>query len=64
MIFPMGRQQSGASLLSWQRVLETRTYKAVWIVGHKTRQAHASGMSGSGGRGPYGWLAGLSGLEF
>ena len=41
MIFLMGRQKSGASMLSLQRILEIRTYKTVWVMGHKIRQAMA-----------------------
>jgi len=37
MIFLMGRQKSGASMLSLQRILEIRTYKTVWVMGHKIR---------------------------
>jgi len=37
MIFLMGRQKSGASILSLQRILEIRTYKTVWVMGHKIR---------------------------
>jgi transposase-like protein len=42
MIFLMGRQKSGASMLSLQRILEIRTYKTVWVMGHKIRQAMAA----------------------
>ena len=41
MIFLMGRQKSGASMLSLQRILEIRTYKTVWVMGHKIRKAMA-----------------------
>jgi transposase-like protein len=41
MIFLMGRQKSGVSMLSLQRVLKIRTYKTVWTMGHKIRQAMA-----------------------
>ena len=41
MIFLMGRQKSGVSMLSLQRILEIRTYKTVWVMGHKIRQAMA-----------------------
>ena len=37
----MGRQKSGASMLSLQRILEIRTYKTVWVMGHKIRKAMA-----------------------
>ncbi len=37
----MGRQKSGASMLSLQRVLKIRTYKTVWTMGHKIRKAMA-----------------------
>jgi transposase-like protein len=42
MIFLMGRQKSGVSMLSLQRLLEIRTYKTVWVMGHKIRQAMAA----------------------
>ena len=35
----MGRQKSGISLLSMQRMLEIKTYKTVWTMGHKIRKA-------------------------
>lgn len=41
MIFLMGRQKSGASMLSLQRLLKIRAYKTVWIMGHKIRKAMA-----------------------
>jgi len=41
MIFLMGRQKSGISMLSLQRMLEIRTYKTVWTMGHKIRKAMA-----------------------
>jgi len=41
MIFLRGRQKSGASLRSLQRVLKIRTYKTVWTMGQKIRQAMA-----------------------
>lgn len=41
MIFLMGRQKSGVSMLSLQRVLKIRTYKTVWAMGHKIRKALA-----------------------
>lgn len=37
----MGRQKSGVSMLSLQRVLKIRTYKTVWAMGHKIRKALA-----------------------
>ena len=37
----MGRQKSGISMLSLQRMLEIKTYKTVWTMGHKIRQALA-----------------------
>jgi hypothetical protein len=46
MIFLMGRQKSGASLLSVQRILEIRTYKTVWVMGHKIRKAMAKRDAG------------------
>ena len=46
MIFLMGRQKSGASMLSLQRILEIRTYKTVWVMGHKIRQAMAERDAG------------------
>ena len=39
MIWLMGRQKSGISMLSLQRMLEIKTYKTVWTMGHKIRQA-------------------------
>jgi hypothetical protein len=42
MIFLMGRQKSGVSMLSRQRVLKIRTYKTVWTMGHKIRPALAA----------------------
>jgi hypothetical protein len=41
MIWLMGRQKSGISMLSLQRMLEIITYKTVWTMGHKIRQAMA-----------------------
>ena len=38
----MGRQKSGISMLSLQRMLEIKTYKTVWTMGHKIRQAMAA----------------------
>jgi len=37
----MGRQKSGISMLSLQRMLEIKSYKTVWTMGHKIRQAMA-----------------------
>src|SRR3974390_187761 len=42
MIWLMGRQKSGISMLSLQRLLEIKTYKTVWTMGHKIRQALAA----------------------
>ena len=42
MIWLMGRQKSGISMLSLQRMLEIKTYKTVWTMGHKIRQALAA----------------------
>jgi hypothetical protein len=41
MIWLMGRQKSGISMLSLQRMLEIKSYKTVWTMGHKIRQALA-----------------------
>ena len=41
LIWLMGRQKSGISMLSLQRMLEIKTYKTVWIMGHKIRKALA-----------------------
>jgi transposase-like protein len=41
MIWLMGRQKSGISMLSLQRMLEIKTYKSGWTMGHKIRQALA-----------------------
>lgn len=38
MIFLMGRQKSGVSMLSLQRMLEIKSYKTVWTMGHKIRK--------------------------
>jgi hypothetical protein len=35
LIWLMGRQKSGISLLSLQRMLEIKSYKTVWTMGHK-----------------------------
>lgn len=39
--FLMGRQKSGISMLSLQRMLEIKSYKTVWTMGHKIRKAMA-----------------------
>ena len=39
MIWLMGRQKSGISMLSLQQMLEIKTYKTVWTIGQKIRQA-------------------------
>jgi len=41
MIFLMGRQKSGISMLSLQRMLEIGSYKTIWVMGHKIRKAMA-----------------------
>ena len=41
MIFLMGRQKSGISMLSLKRMLEIKGYRTVWIMGHKIRKAMA-----------------------
>jgi transposase-like protein len=41
LIWLMGRQKSGISMLSLQRMLEIKTYKTVWTMGHKIRKALA-----------------------
>jgi len=41
LIWLMGRQKSGISMLSLQRMLEIKSYKTVWTMGHKIRQAMA-----------------------
>ena len=38
----MGRQKSGISVLALQRMLEIKSYKTVWTMGHKIRQALAT----------------------
>ena len=38
----MGRQKSGISMMSLQRMLEIKSYKTVWTMGHKIRQAMAA----------------------
>ena len=42
MIWLMGRQKSGISMLALQRMLEINSYKTVWTMGHKIRQALAA----------------------
>jgi transposase-like protein len=42
MIFLMGRQKSGISILSLKRMLEIKGYRAVWTMGHKIRGAMAA----------------------
>ena len=41
LIWLMGRQKSGVSMLSMQRMLEIKSYKTIWIMGHKIRKAMA-----------------------
>lgn len=41
MIFMMARQKSGVSMLGLQRMLAIKTYKTVWVMGHKIRKAMA-----------------------
>lgn len=41
MIFLMSRQKSGISMLSLKRMLEIKSYKTVWVIGHKIRKAMA-----------------------
>jgi transposase-like protein len=41
MIFLMARQKSGISMLSLQRMLGIKSYKTVWVMGHKIRKAMA-----------------------
>jgi hypothetical protein len=41
LIWLMGRQKSGISMLSMQRMLEIKTYKTLWTLGHKIRKALA-----------------------
>lgn len=41
MIFLMARQKSGISMLSAQRMLNIKSYKTVWVMGHKIREAMA-----------------------
>ena len=51
-----GAAKSGASMLSLQRILEIRTYKTVWVMGHKIRKAMAERDAGYK-------LAGLIGMD-
>src|ERR1700690_2031036 len=37
LIWLMGRQKSGISMLSLQRMLEIKSYKTVWTMGHKVK---------------------------
>ncbi|TSA47125.1 MAG: IS1595 family transposase [Chloroflexi bacterium] len=41
MIFLMGRQKSGASMFSLQRILEILAYKTVYVMRHKIRKVMA-----------------------
>lgn len=41
MIFLMVRQKSGVSMLNMQRLLDIKSYKTVWSMGHKIRKAMA-----------------------
>ncbi len=41
MIFLMARQKSGVSMLGMQRLLDIKSYKTVWLMGHKIRKAMA-----------------------
>lgn len=41
MIFLMTRQKSGVSMMSLQRMLDIKSYKTVWAMGHKIRKAMA-----------------------
>lgn len=41
MIFLMTRQKSGVSMLGMQRMLDIKSYKTVWLMGHKIRKAMA-----------------------
>ncbi len=40
-ILLMSRRKSGVSMLGLQRLLEIRSYKTVWLMGHKIRKAMA-----------------------
>jgi len=37
----MARQKSGISMLSAQRMLKIKSYRTVWAIGHKIREAMA-----------------------
>ncbi|MEJ5301664.1 MAG: IS1595 family transposase [Thermodesulforhabdaceae bacterium] len=39
MIFLMSRSKSGISMMSIKRMLEIKSYKTVWVMGHKMRKA-------------------------
>ena len=41
MFFLMARQKSGISMLSVQRMVNIKSYKTVWVMGHKIREAMA-----------------------
>lgn len=41
LIFLLGRQKSGVSMMSVQRMLEIKSYKTIWLMGHKIRHAMA-----------------------
>lgn len=41
LIFLIGRQKSGVSMMSMQRMLEIKSYKTIWMMGHKIRHAMA-----------------------
>ena len=41
MIFLMTRQKYGASMMSMQRMLDIKSYKTIWTMGHKIRKAMA-----------------------
>ena len=41
MIYLMGHQKSGISMMSLQSMLEIKSYKTVWLMGHKIRHAMA-----------------------
>ena len=41
MIYLMAHQKSGISMMSLQRMLEIKSYKTIWIMGHKIRHAMA-----------------------
>ena len=42
MIWLRRRQKSGISMLSLQRMQKIKSYKTVWTIGHKIRQAMAA----------------------